>query len=283
MRAARQWLTSQRSWFWFLGSSKSIPTEVLYAADDKEVRRLGRRRMFLALWLPAVLAFLLVMVGNCFVAEYDVKVWYYSNTDPQRKPLKIEKDQEDKRLYAFNLNLKLFSPIPANWVANREWTLKRLRFDPPPRPDFVSFLFGCSPLVVIISGHLPCFLVTRYLTARASRRQTLERFDRSARTAMLHLTAPPGFALWLWAVLVFLDLGPFHTPWAGFTERVEPVLLPLSLLAWVVVNCLVWGRLWSLDRAKRLFTAGVLAVPALVTLSLAGLPLTVVIMRLLAL
>ncbi|MBN1346165.1 MAG: hypothetical protein JXQ73_25985 [Phycisphaerae bacterium] len=258
--------------------------EVLYAVDDKSLRGLGRKRLFLALWLPAILAFVLAAVANCFVAEYDVKVWYYSNKDPQRKPLKTTMEHEEDRLCTFNLHLDfgLFSWIPAHWVKVREPTLRRLRFDPPPQPDFISFLMACTPLVVFIGGgYLPCRVLLSWLMRRSGRRQGLSSFGRSARTALLHLISPTGLAVWLWLPVV-LPVGlplllPESSRWLGPAETLAMVSLVLSGTLWVVTNVMIWGRLQSLDRAGRLLPANRLTALMLAMLSLTGIALPFVI------
>lgn len=283
MQEAREWLASWRPWFWFLRSSGTIPVEVLYAVDDKTLRRLGRKRLFLALWLPLILAFVLVAVANCFVAKYDVKVWYYSNKDPQRKPLKTTMEHEEDRLCTLNLHLdfNLFSTIPAHWVEVRERTLRELRFDPPPQPDFISFLMACTPLVVVIGGHLPCRVLLSWLMRRSGRKQGLSGFGQSARTALLHLISPAGLGVWVWLPVVLLvellTLLPKSSPWLRPVETLAVVSLVLSGILWVVMNVMVWGRLQSLDRAGRLLPANRLTALALAILSLTGIALVFVI------
>lgn len=283
MQEAREWLASLRPWFWFLRSSGTIPVEVLYAADDKTLRRLGRKRLFLALWLPLILAFVFVAVANCFVAEYDVKVWYYSNKDPQRKPLKTTMTREEDRLCGLNLRLdfNLFSTIPAHWVKVRERTLSGLRFDPPPQPDSISFLMACTPLVVVIGSYLPCRVLLSWLMRRSGRKQGLSGFGRSARTALLHLISPRGLAVWLWLPVVLLVELPLLLPessqWLRPVETLAVISFVLSGILWVVMNVMIWGRLQSLDRAGRLLPANRLTALMLAILSLTGIALVFVI------
>jgi hypothetical protein len=291
VQAARNWLASRRPWFWFLRPCRTVPAELLYVADDKDLRRLGRRRMFLALWLPAILAFLLVAVANCFVAEYDVKVWYYSSKDPLRKPLKTETEREDERLCASHLHLDLnlnlgvlglFSRIPAHWVKVREWTFKRIRFDPPPEPDFVSFVLACPPLLAVIGGHLPCRLLLSRWMKRSSKREGLERLGRSVQTASLHLTASAGLALWSWLLPVFLLAMPTHTLWARAVDTLGPMMLVAPIVLWVLTNGLIWGRIRSLDRASRVLPGGPQTAPGLIVLSLLGAAIAYIMGRFLA-
>jgi len=100
---ARCWFNSFRAWLWWLRPSQ-VPAGILYALHDARSIRLSRQRLFHALFLPAALSTLLVVLGSFIVVHNDVVVWYFDKSDQHRTPLRTIHAEETNRLYSLDLH-----------------------------------------------------------------------------------------------------------------------------------------------------------------------------------
>jgi hypothetical protein len=105
-------------WLWLFRRRSRLPLGLLYTLTDLHSIRRARRRVVLALWLPAILSTSIVLAGSSVTVEYDVRIWYHGRDDPQRTPLRDVSESERDVLYNFNFHLLLdfwFQP-PSSWV-----------------------------------------------------------------------------------------------------------------------------------------------------------------------
>jgi len=269
-----------RSWFayrsaafgWILRPGKT-PAGSWYALFDQASRKIARRREWLWLWLPAVLAAVIVAIGSFVVVDYKVKVWHYKQGDPQRTPLRIIFENETDRLYGFNLHPfrgGLFFNKPASWVEVVERQQQHVSFSVPSPFEPFFLLWGGVPLIAVMCGYYPAkWLVALRLRFRAETRGRPE-LRQSARAAWSLMAAPLSIALWLWLVASVLF---------GICELVERgiddygfifYLLLLSVGLWVLVLLVGYARILQQDRARLIVENRLVGYMALIVVSIGG-------------
>lgn len=254
--AVRKWFAAGQAGFRWIPRPSKSPAGICYVLDDPGSRRVARRRRFRWLWLPAVLACILVSLGLCVTTEYDVEVWYYDRSDSERTPLRVVNETETDRLYGFNLHLfrgglcGLFFSKPASWVEVVERQRKHLAFSAPEGFDPMLLFWGCPPWFCLIFGYLPAEGVVLWRArwvARSHERPGLAR----AVCAASSLMAPPlGTAVWLWlgAFLIY-GLGAL-IPLNAVVFYPVAAMLSTAFVLWVLALILGYSMLMAQDRAR---------------------------------
>ena len=269
-----------RSWFacrsaaigWILYPSK-IPAGAWYALSDSASLQLARKREWLWLWLPAILAAVTVAAGCLITVEYDAKVWYYKQADPDRKPLRVVNESETDRLYAFNLQLfrgGFFFTKPASWVQVVERQRKRLGIS---LPDYLepTFLFwGCAALFAVIFGYLPARGVVLGHAKYAAKSRGQPGLQRASRAVWTLMAVSLGIVLWLWlGAVVLYGFSKLLIPTANEFYLVA-VLLCVPAGLWVLVSLIGYARLMKQDRARFIVANRLVGCTVLTAVSIGG-------------
>lgn len=224
-----------------------------------ESNRVSRRRSFLLLWLPSILVAMFVLTGACISIQYDVKVWYYEKSDPQRTPVRTVYPNETDQLFTLNLHLfrdGLFFKQPDNWSRVDERTPKHTSFSWPPEIDFITIICGASPLIFLLMGYLLCrFMVFRF-SRRAAVRMNHPEIASSTKHAVTLVALPAGAALWSWLCFIVLvglyQAGGSDNPLPEWPHAV-PFFLAVGL--WLYSGLVGWPLLIAADSAHKIFPA----------------------------
>ncbi len=253
---------------------RSIPVEFWYVLSDAASAKRARRRVACWLWLPAILAAVTVGVAHFVTVDFDARVWYYEQSDPQKRPLRdvMETDNTD-RLFAFNLHLfrgGFFFSKPASWVEVVEPKRRSLGFSVPAGIEPLPFFWGCVPLGAVVFGYLPPRLL--FLARERHRASGRERHnvDRAAGTAWIVMSAPLGIALWIWLLAILACV-----PWqlGGSEEWYFSVIAGLTMAAtawWALASLVGYGILARKDHARLIVTNRLGFWMVCVVLSLGG-------------
>lgn len=259
-RAVNGWYAGWRSWLWCVTRPSRTPRGLCYVPYTPESIRSSRRRLLLLLWLPSLLAFLIVLIGACYSVQYDVKVWYYENSDPQRTPVRtVYPEAETDHFYNFNLYLfraGLFFKQPANWRRVDERTPKHTSFSWPPEIDFMTIIFGSSPLIFLLTGYLLCRLMVSRFARHAAVRINHPEIAPSTKHAAALVALPVGAALWSWVCFIVV-VGLYQAGGSDDSPSEWPhaVLFFLAAGLWMYSGLVGWPLLIVADTAHEIFPA----------------------------
>lgn len=269
---ARNWLASRRAWWWLLCGRSMLPPGLLYCGHDTALIRKGRRRIFFMLWFPALLSVLVIAAGTCVLVEYDVRLWYYDRSDPDRKPLRVVNGKDTDRPYNLNLHLFrdfFFSP-PANWESVEERHRRYVRLVWPPHLDQFAIRSAGFVWLMLLFGYLPCCGLLATLAKRTATQRGRSELRSSMRTARRMLIVPAGVAAWLWLALVILaGVLTIHAE-VPISAHLMDVLLLMTCAPGLAVIVIGWWRFVGLDRGRVFFTSPLCVAALLVGISLAG-------------
>ncbi len=274
--SVRRWFASGRNALTWLFRPSKIPAGIWYVLNDDASRRIARRREFRWLHLPAILTTVLVGVG-CFVTiEYDVKHWYYEQSDPQRTPFRFSRDRETDRFYALNLPLRIswqdfLVPAWPSWVEVTERTPKRLALTVPDEFDSFFLLFGSITWFALLFGYLPIRPLIRRRASRVAFTNRKAELSNARLTAISLMAGPLGIATWLWVLfaLVF-GCGEAFFSNEDVSWAAAECLFFAASGAWVLASIVGFPVLICQDRATRFFHRRVAWCLALVTIALGG-------------
>ncbi len=258
-QAVNGWYAGWQSWLWCVTRPSRTPRGLSYVPYTPESMGSSRRRLLLLLWLPSLLAFLIVLIGACYSVQYDVKVWYYEKSDPQRTPVRTVYPNETDHFYNLNLHLfrdGLFFKQPANWRRVDERTPKHTSFSWPPDIDFMTIIFGSSPLIFLLTGYMLCrFIVSRF-ARRAAVRINRPEIASSTKHAVALVAFPAGAALWSWLSFIVV-IGIYQAGGSddSLWEWLGIVLFCLAAGLWMYSGLVGWALLIAADAARKIFPA----------------------------
>ena len=277
----RRWFASPRAGLrWLLRPSRN-PPGLCYVLNDPVSARVAHHRRFRWLWLPAILSSLVVLASLPIAVEYDVKIWYYSSSDPHQTPLRVVNEVETDRLYSFNWHgfrggffWGIFFGKPAAWVEVADRTRKAFVFDLPDGIDPLLILWAGAPWFGLLFGYLPAQRVVSWRARRAAARHRHPQLAAAA-VACTSLTAPAfGAVLWFWFAAVVLTGAA--TILVGSDEMLadQLVLYPLPAGAgwWLLTAALSWRRFVTQDRARKIFARRLSVCLVLTGITVAGPP-----------
>lgn len=246
--AARKWFARKSSMLTWLIRPRSIPGGLWCALSDAESARIGRRRVFQWLWLPAILTAFTVGVGHFITVEFDVRIRHKQSGALNWSDWAVHETDSD-RLFAFNLHLFRGSMSFGNmtWVAHAVRQRTGFRMSAPTSFDPLPLVWGGAPLAAVALGyHLPRILYVprkrRYFGELAQRAAT-----RAARIAWTLMCAPLGIALWVWLFSAWVQAVE------TFSESEESSLVSSGLLSqvafiwWAIASVIGYGMLARRD------------------------------------
>ncbi|MCH8148044.1 MAG: zinc ribbon domain-containing protein [Planctomycetes bacterium] len=266
---AREWFARRSPRLMWLVRPQTVPLGLWCALSDATSAKLARRRVARWLWLPAILAVVTVGFG-CFVtAEYTVKVWYYDQSDPERRSIHTVTKTETDRLFAVNLHFfrgGLFFQKPVTWVQVVERQRKSLGVSVPDNIDPYTVFLGCGPLLAVLFGYLPSRkLVVAWVRYRAESERR-DNLANSTHTSWSVMSVPLGMAAWAWLLplsvygIGLLSGAEYFIPW-----------LHLGAVGWWVFVCLVgYGILANQYRPRLVVGIRIVLWGIAVILSLGG-------------
>jgi hypothetical protein len=250
--SVRSWFNSRAARWWWLRRPSRLPLGVWYVLDDPVSVRTARRRTLVLLWLPALLALLVVVAGNSMQMTYHTRVWYHRSDDPTRKPLRTIEEEDIDRLFHFNLRpgYDVFFRRPPDWVRVIDRTPVVLTFSRP-QPDFITVGLLVLPSGFLLTAYLPGRVVGGLLARRAAKRSRHVAFRGSARPACSLVGFVAGFVVWTWLLLLIGSACSFF--WPALDDVADYAIAALFLLpgaAWIMTGVVAWPRLIALDHAQ---------------------------------
>lgn len=269
-QAARRWFAGGKAWFWWLHPRSKHPPGLFYVLHDRSSRRIARRRVFLMLWLPAILSSLVVIAGTTLICWTTVQEPHMSMKFGMRP------------YHGLIPFCQLWNPRPV--TASSATVKHEVRFDWPKLSRYklsTFFFLGCYlvvPWLALLCGYLPCRLLIGARVRRAVSGDRPDELKRSVRSVVSLLALWMGMALWLWfAWLVVVGVSelthpPYSYPWG--VVLVLRLLLLLSAAVWIAAGMVGWSRLVALDVGRVVFRSRVLISVLLVGIGVGG-PLAV--------
>lgn len=254
---ARAWFASWRAWFGSFRRPSRLPPGLLYVLDDDRSRRIARRRVFIAIILPAILTLVTVMTGASFVIHKTGKSYYVDPKDPHRTQRSVEPLSHDERPFNFYLHgrLNLWGPgPPPTWEYVEEVTSSKARFAPPPELDPFAVTAGTAPLLVLIFGYGTSALLLEIIMKRSRARWAGRHIQSSLRVAKSMPSAICGLGSWVWFFGIIYLLVVASGDLQCLSDALGAWLLLGSLAAWLmsgVVGPLTYVRF---DRSGVVFT-----------------------------
>lgn len=278
-RRVREWFARRSTAIAWLFRWRRVPPGSWYLLFDAKSLRIARRREFVWLWLPAILAAVTVALGCWITIDYNVKVWYYDGADPEQRPRRVVHEDETDRLFATNMNigwsLILLYYKPESWVQVVERHPKRVDISVPDRFDPWFFLWGCLPGLVVTLGYWPARAMAFYCARRAAGSRGQRELGLASRAAWTYMAAPLGIPVWLWFGASLLDsFGSLLVPERALEYLVDTMLLTAPGL-WFLVSCMGYVLLTGLDRARLVFSIRLAECTAMTIASIGGLAATI--------
>ena len=275
-KEARRWFASPRSWFGWLFRPSKTPPGLWYVLDDTGSARVARRRCFRWLWLPVVLTSLMVVSGVFFGVEYDVKIWYYKQSDPKRTPLRVVHEKDTDRLFYFNLHFfrgGIFYSKPASWERvierqNQRFVMTRY---PADKDVWELLLCGALPWSALLCGYLPSRWCLSWLSRRTLSSHRRHRLRRTIVTASS--VAVPTFCATLWAWLGVGAVSCLATVSLSNEDLLDQgnfIMPAIPIAGWALASVTAWPVLVTRDRARRILPHRFIACLTLVGIAAGG-------------
>lgn len=271
---ARTWFASWRAWFGAVRRPSRLPAGLLYALDDNRLRKIARRRVFIALVLPALLTSMVVLAGASFAIHKTGRSYYVNPKDPARTPLRVEPLLNDERPFNFYLHMRLNlfrSSPPPTWEYVEEVTSSKATFSPPPELDSLAVTAGFAPFLVLIFGYGSSVLLLEFIVKRLRVIRGRQRLQSSLRVMASVPVILVGIGSWLWllGIVYLLVVG------SGDVQRFNDDDIPNALLSGSVMIWLLSGIIGPLiyvrfDRCGRLYVPRYLFYIPSMVLSVGG-------------
>ncbi len=254
---ARVWFASWRAWFGPLSRPSRLPAGLLYVLYDDRSRRIARRRVFIALAMPALLSLVTVLAGASFVVHKNYKIYYMDPSDPYRTQRRVRQDSADDRPFNFNLHLFLgfntwdlvLPAPPPTWDRFEEVTSSETRFAPPPVLDRVAATAAFAPLLILVCGYGSCRLLLRIATRGLGEGEEKRRLRQSLKAATSIPVVLCGWGSWLWLVAVITIAAEEF----GKLPAMVGVLPFLAIAIWLIAGAVGSWTYIRLDRGGIVF------------------------------
>ena len=219
---ARAWFASWRAWFGSLHRPSRLPPGLLYALDDERSRQIARRRVFVALALPAILTLVVVLVAASFVVQRTYKCYYVNPQDPQRIQRLIRQDSTVDRPFHLNLHLLLgpsdfiLLASPTKLERCEDLISEQVKLGFPPTLDKWAATCSLTPILVLVFGYGACRLLLVF-AVRGAESQRGQRLKRCCVTAASIPAVLGGIGSWLWLAFVVCQAPrEFYGSWGSF-------------------------------------------------------------------
>lgn len=258
---ARAWFASWRAWLGSLSRSSRLPAGLLYVLYDDRSRRVARRRLFIALVMPALLSLVTVLAGASFVVHRNYKIYYMAPDDPHQTQRRVRQDSADDRPFNFDLHLFLgFSAWdlvlpapPPTWDRFEEITSSETRFAPPPVLDDWAATAAFAPLLILACGYGSCRLLLRVTTKGFGESEEKRRLRRSLKAATSIPVVLCGLGSWLWLVAVVTIAVEGFGKLPAMVGDVYMLLPLLAVAIWLIAAAVGSWTYIRLDRGGIVF------------------------------
>ncbi len=269
---ARSWFAGRRAaWQWLLRPSR-VPAGVCYVLADAASQQVLRRRERRWLWMPALLAALIVGGGHFVAVRYEARIWYFDKDDPNRTPLREVKQVEDDRLFATNEHLfRDYFGQPTSWVGRYDRRHAGLTLSRPTAVDPVAVLLGAGPLLLLVLSYAPARALYRHLAAKCGVACGVPELELAAVAAWSLIAPSLGRVLWLWVTVVAaVAAGQFTDLDMAAGGATRTATISTAAAAWALILLAGCLRLVRHDRAKLIAANGLLLWAWLAVIALAA-------------
>ena len=249
VKEARAWFATRRVWLWWSDRTSRRPVALLYALHDPVSIRIARRRVFVALWLPALVVLLTVGAGVFLAVDHKLEILSYLRAAPDQPPIRHLSTTTSEPLFVIN-GFDLF-PVPNGWERVHRKTRRALRIAWPKWFEPVTAVYGGAPLFLLIAAFLPCRLIVvgcaRYAAARHGHRQVIQSVKSASSLVALVLGVP------MWALLIVTVTTGLQRAFSPSLSSWSPSVVLYIVLLGLILNILAWPRLIFRDHAGKVF------------------------------
>jgi hypothetical protein len=227
------------------------------------------------LWLPTLLVALMAGSGFFIWLDYDLEIWDYPISAPGTAPhCKLKTTLAEPLFSDEDYIWDLFiGAVPSGWQRVYQKRRTALRVDWPRGVAPVTVAYGGAPLLILLTGFLPCRLLAVWCVRIGALERSGPQVRRSIRSASSLVALLVGMPMWtLTAVTTVTALRRLLSP--SIPPHNLAMLLYVTLFA-LVVNAVAWPLLVLQERAGRIFASRGLICLALGSVAVALPPATV--------